>query len=87
VKIVFRLVTAGLLLCLMSPQLSRAGGDAGLAPYEIGEKLFERKDYQAALKYYRRALKRNDVRAHYRMGLIYENAGEFKNALDITGVS
>lgn len=78
---VFRLPAECLLLCLMLPQLVQAGGDQGKAPYEIGEKLFARKDYGTALKYYRKALERNDVRAHYRMGLIYENSGKDRDAL------
>lgn len=81
-KNVFRLATECLLLCLLFPQFVQAGGDTGKVPYEIGERLFMRKDYGAALKYYRRALKRDDVRAHYRMGLIYENDGKFKDALE-----
>jgi tetratricopeptide (TPR) repeat protein len=81
-KIVYRLVTACLLVCLLAPQLARAGGDMGEVAYDIGEKLFARKEYKTALKYYRRALQRNDVRALYRMGLIYENGGRDKDALE-----
>lgn len=80
-KIVFRLVTACLLLCLVSPRPVRAGGDVGNDPYEIGEKFFARKDHKTALKYFRKALGKNDVRAHYRMGLIYEDAGKDREAL------
>ncbi|MHB8834409.1 MAG: tetratricopeptide repeat protein [Candidatus Methylomirabilia bacterium] len=80
-KNVFRLLAECLLLCLILPQLAQAGGDQGKAPYEIGEKLFARKDYRTALTYYRKALELNDVRAHYRMGLIYEHSGKDRDAL------
>jgi tetratricopeptide (TPR) repeat protein len=79
--IVFRLLTAFLVVCLMAPRLAQAGGDAGMNPYEIGEKYFARKDYRIALKHYRKALAKNDVRAHYRMGLIYERTGKDRDAL------
>lgn len=71
-KIVFRLVAALLLGCLLLPQSSRAGGDYGVAPYEIGEKLFARKEFKTALKYYRKALGRNDLRAAQRIQEIEE---------------
>jgi tetratricopeptide (TPR) repeat protein len=80
-KIVFRLLTACLLVCLMLPQQVQAGGDKGKDPYEMGEKYFAREDYRTALQYYRKALGQNDVRAHYRMGLIYEDAGKDRDAL------
>lgn len=80
-KIAFRLLAAGLLVCLMLPQQVHAGGDKGKDPYEIGEKYFARDDYRRALQYYRKALGVNDVRAHYRMGLIYEDAGKDRDAL------
>ena len=71
-KIVFRLVAALLLGCLLLPQSSRAGGDYGVAPYEIGEKLSARKEFKTALKYYRKALERNDLRAAERIQTIEE---------------
>jgi len=80
-KIVFRLLTVCLLVCLMLPQQVQAGGDKGKDPYEMGEKYFAREDYRTALQYYRKALGLNDVRAHYRMGLIYEDAGKDRDAL------
>lgn len=80
-KIVFRLLIACLLVFLMLPQLVQAGGDKGKDPYEMGEKYFARDDYRRALQYYRKALGQNDVRAHYRMGLIYEDAGKDRDAL------
>jgi len=80
-KIVFRLLTAGLLLFMMLPQQAQAGGDKGKDLYEMGEKYFAREDYRRALQYYRKALGQNDVRAHYRMGLIYEDAGKDRDAL------
>ncbi len=80
-KIVFRLLTAFLLICLMLPQPVQAGGDRGKDPYEMGEKYFARDDFRRALQYYRKALGLNDVRAHYRMGLIYEDAGKDRSAL------
>ena len=80
-KIIFHLLTAVLLVLLMLPQLVQAGGDMGKAPYDIGEKYYVRKDYRTALKYYQKALGRNDVRAHYRMGRIYEDIGKDRDAL------
>jgi len=65
----------------MLPQQVQAGGDKGKDPYEMGEKYFARDDYRRALQYYRKALGQNDVRAHYRMGLIYEDAGKDRDAL------
>ncbi len=80
-KIVFRLLTAFLLVCVMLPQQAQAGGDKGKDPYEMGEKYFTREDYRTALQYYRKSLGQNDVRAHYRLGLIYEDAGKDRDAL------
>ena len=80
-KIVFRLLTALLLVCVMLPQQVQAGGDKGKDPYEIGEKYFVSEDYRTALQYYRKALGLNDMRAHYRMGLIYEDSGKDRDAL------
>jgi len=80
-KIVFRLLTACLLICLMLPQQVQAGGDKRKDPFEIGEKYFARQDYGKALQYYRKALGQNDVRAHYRMGLIYEGTGKDRDAM------
>jgi len=80
-KIVFRLLTACLLVCLVLPQQIQAGGDKTKDPYEVGEKYFARDDYRRALQYYRKALGQNDVRAHYRLGLIYEDAGKDRDAL------
>lgn len=77
----FRLLTAGLLIFLALPQTVRAGAGLGEDPYEIGEKLFAREKHGTALKYYRKALVRNDVRAYYRMGLIYEAAGNVRDAM------
>lgn len=81
-KTIFRLMTAGLLVCLIFPQLVQAGGDLGEDPYEIGEKLFAKKNFKTALKYYQKSLARNDVRAYYRLGLIYEAAGKEEEALN-----
>lgn len=80
-KTVIRLTTACLFVCLMLPHAARAGGDLGEAPYEIGEKLFARKNYKTALKYYDKALKSDDARAHYRIGQIHEAAGNDGEAL------
>lgn len=80
-KIVFRLLIACLLISLMLPLQVQAGGDKGKDPYEIGEKYFAKEDYRRALQYYRKALGQNDVRAHYRIGLIYEDAGRDRDAL------
>lgn len=76
-----RLMTACLLACLMSPQPALAGGDRGQDPYDTGRKLFARKNYGTALKYFEKALKRDDVRAHYGMGLVYEDTGRERDAL------
>jgi len=80
-KIVFRLLTVFLLVFVMLPQAAQAGGDKGKDPYEMGEKYFSREDYRTALQYYRKALGQNDVRAYYRIGLIYEDAGKDRDAL------
>lgn len=81
-KSVFRfLVAVYLLVCFIFPQQVLAGGDKGKSSYEMGEKYFERGDLRSALQYYRKALGQNDVRAHYRIGLIYEDAGRDRDAL------
>lgn len=80
-KSVFRLLAAILLICVMMPQQAQAGADKGKAPYDIGEKYFAREDYRRALQYYRKALGVNDIRAHYRIGLIYEDSGKDRDAL------
>jgi len=80
-KFVFRLIAAMLLVCPLFPQHVQAGGDMGRNPYEIGEKFFARKEYGKALHYYRKALRQNDVRSYYRMGLIDEAAGKDRDAL------
>ena len=80
-KIVSRLITVCLLVLLMCPLSAQAGGDMAENPYEIGEKLFARKNYRTALKYFQKALQQDDVRAHYRIGLICEYAGKDENAL------
>lgn len=80
-KPVFRLLAACLLICLILPQQVQAGADKGKAPYDMGEKYFAREDYRRALQYYRKALGQNDVRAHYRIGLIYEDSGKDRDAL------
>jgi tetratricopeptide (TPR) repeat protein len=81
-KIAFRLFTAGLLVCLVCPQPAHGGGDTAESPYEIGEKLFAKKNYRTALTYFQKALKQGEVRSHYRIGLIYENAGKDVDALN-----
>jgi len=80
-KTVFRVLAASLLVLLLMPQPIQAGGDKTEDPYEMGEKYFGRDDYRQALQYYRKALGQNDVRAHYRIGLIYEDAGKDRDAL------
>jgi tetratricopeptide (TPR) repeat protein len=79
-KIVARCATALLLVLLASPQVVRGDGDRGKA-YEIGEKYYATKDYAAALKHYRRALEQHEMRAHYRLGLIFEATGRDRDAL------
>ena len=78
---VLRLISVGILIFLMMPQHVQAGGDKGKDPYELGEKYFGREDYRRALQHYRKALGQNDVRAHYRMGLIYEDSGRDRDAI------
>lgn len=80
-KISIRLLTACLLLFMALPQAALAGGDKGKDPYEVGEKYYAARDYRTALQYYRKALGQNDVRAHYRVGLIYEAQGRDRDAL------
>lgn len=80
-RILSCLLTASLLCCLLAPPLVQAGGDLGKDPYDVGEKYFGRKDYVTALKYYRRALGQEDLRAHYRMGQIFEATGKGPDAL------
>lgn len=78
---VVRLVAAWLLACAIAPPLAFSGGYAGEEPYDIGQKLLAKKHYKTALSYFQKALKRNDVRAHYGMGLLYETTGKGKDAL------
>lgn len=80
-KPVLRLLAACLLVCLMLPVQAQAGADKGKAPYDMGEKFFAREDYRRALQYYRKALGANDIRAHYRIGLIYEDSAKDRDAL------
>jgi tetratricopeptide (TPR) repeat protein len=75
-----RLVMTSLLFSLALPCLALAGGDSGQDAYDVGEKLFARKHYRTALKYYEKALKQDDLRAHYRMGLAYEELGRDQDA-------
>jgi len=78
---VARIATALLILGLLTPSSVFSGGDKDKDPYDAGEKYYEQKDYGRALQYYRKALSTNDVRAHYRMGLIYETQGKDRDAL------
>jgi Flp pilus assembly protein TadD len=77
----FHLLAAFLLVCFLVPHQVQAGSDKGKDLYEVGEKYFAREDYRSALQYYRKALGQNDVRAHYRIGLIYEDSGKERDAL------
>lgn len=81
-KTAFRLVTACLLVCLMSPRPVQSGGYSAENPYEIAEMLFAKKNYRTALTYYQKALKQGDVRAEYKIGLISEHGGKDAAALD-----
>jgi tetratricopeptide (TPR) repeat protein len=58
-----------------------AGGDIGQNLYDIGEKYYAQKKYGRALQYYRKAVAANDVRAHYGIGLVYEDTGKERDAL------
>jgi tetratricopeptide (TPR) repeat protein len=80
-KLALRLMAAFLPVFLMWAQPAQAGGDFAEDPYEIAEKLFARGNYGTASKYYQKALKRDEVRAHYRLGLICEDAGKYGDAL------
>jgi tetratricopeptide (TPR) repeat protein len=74
--------TAALLIFgMFIPHSVPAGEDRGRDAYEMGEKYYDQKDFRRALQYYRKALAANDVRAHYRMGLIYEQSGRERDAL------
>ena len=80
-KLGFRLLAACLLVCVFMPLYVQAGSDKGKNMYDLGEKYFAREDYRTALQYYRKALGQNDIRAHYRVGLIYEDSGRDRDAL------
>lgn len=80
-KIVIRLLSVCVLMTALSSPGALASSEKGTGPYETGEKFFAKLDYRTALQYYRKALGLNDVRAHYRMGLIYEDAGRDRDAL------
>ena len=68
-------------LSITGPTTSWAGGDKVANPYETAESYDAKGDYQRALKYYRMALSANDVRAHYRMAVIYEKTGRKRDAI------
>jgi tetratricopeptide (TPR) repeat protein len=74
-------MTPLLILGFLIPSTVMAGGDKGRDPYDIGERYFAQKEYRRAMQYYRKALTANDIRAHYRMGLIYEEQGKERDAL------
>ncbi len=80
-KAITRLLLIGFAIGICLPQAAYAGGDKGKDPYEVGERYFSQKDHRRALTYYRKALGQNDVRAHYRMGIIYEESGKDRDAL------
>jgi len=61
VRVLLCVLAACLLAGLLAPRAVRAGGDMGEAPYDIGEKLFAKSQYKTALRYYRKALARNDL--------------------------
>ena len=77
-----RLVAVCLVASLLSPWSARAGGGLGEGPYEVGMKLYSRAHYATALKYFRKALGRNDVRAVYAMGLVSEATDKDADARD-----
>lgn len=80
-KFGIRLLAACLLVCFLLPLQAQAGGEKEKNLFELGEKYFAQEDYRKALQYYRKALGQNDVRAHYRIGLIYEDSGKDRDAL------
>ncbi len=70
-----------LVICLAGPSTVLAGGDKGGDPFNLGERYYAKKEYRTALQYFRKALGGNVVRAHYRMGQIYEETGRDRDAL------
>lgn len=80
-KIIARLLVLCLALGVIFPQVAFTGADKGKDPYDVAEKYYAQNDKRKALTWYRKALGQNDVRAHYRMGLIYEAEGKDRDAL------
>lgn len=68
-------------LCSGAPRQVHAGGDKVKDPYSAAETYYAQRDWKRALQLYRRALSVNDVRAHYRMGRIYEQTGSARDAI------
>ncbi|MDF1536024.1 MAG: tetratricopeptide repeat protein [bacterium] len=80
-KVIMRLLLICLAIGVGFPQAAYPGGDKGKDPYEVGEKYFAQNDHRRAMTYYRKALGQNDVRAYYRMGIIFEDSGKDRDAL------
>ena len=80
-RVIARLLVLCLAIGMLIPQVAFPGADKGKEPYDVAEKYYAQNDHRRALTYYRKALGQNDVRAHYRMGLIYEEAGKDRDAL------
>ena len=60
-------------LCLLATNLALGASDAN---YQIGLKAYLDSDYARAVKYWKKASKRDDASAQYSLGLMYEN-GQF----------
>ena len=80
-RMILRLLVFCLVVSFFLPVSVHAGADRGKDPYDTGELYFSRGDHRRAMQSYRRALGQNDVRAHYRMGMIYEKSGQDRDAL------
>ena len=70
-----------LVLGLSCPSVVLGGGDRERDPFDLGERHYANREYRVTLQHYGKALRGNDVRAHYRMGRINEETGNDREAL------
>lgn len=80
-KVIVRLLVVLLAIGVLFPQAAFPGADKGKDPFDVAERYYSQDDHRRALVYYRKALEQNDVRAHYKMGIINEEAGKDRDAL------